>query len=111
MNVKKEIRNYGNVIPTEMYSTGFNGTYLTTFANKKFAVIKMKNNGKKYILVRADNLKKRNTILFDDCMFGQVKDIKLFDVQVDNSEQLIEMAEIYFEKLNYEKLLKLFQTY
>ena len=109
--MEKELRDYGDTIPTEMYSTGFNGKYITTFANKKFAVIKMKNNGKKYVLTRADNLKKRNTILLEDCLFVQVTDIKLFDAKTNSSDKIIEMAEIYIENLTYEKLLKMLQVY
>lgn len=109
--MEKELRDYENSPISEILSSGFNGTYLTTFANKKFPVIKMKNNGKKYELIRADNLKKRNTILLENCLFGQIKDIKLFNAKNNNSDQITEMAEIYFDILNYERLLKLFQVY
>lgn len=109
--MKKEIRNYCDYDIKEEYAIGYKGNYITTFANKKFAVIKIKNNGKKYELVRADNLTKKNILLLENCRFIKVKELIPFGAYNNtNPDTIIDMIEVYFEHLDYLQVLKLLRS-
>lgn len=104
MNEKnKQVYLYPNLTKIEDFqdtiSCGFKGYSLNTLSTKKFAVIKIKNNGKKYELVRADNLGYNDVILLKDIQFLRVHKIEKFDAALQlNPNIKFQIVNIYFNQ-------------
>lgn len=114
-NEKKQVYIYPNINKKEDFqdviSCGFSGYTLTTLSTKKFAVIKIKNNGKKYDLVRADNLGFNDIILTKELQLLRIQKVEKIDAMLEvNPDIKFQVVNLYFKYMNYDEVLKMLRV-